>query len=99
MKVIWYVEMGPKCGDDVVVHVGEVEIVVGRVNVFGDSWDVWSWSGAVGEVIEVVEDGVVESLGEDGHVEIEGSEIVEVWIEVYPSAMAMQKELELVVLM
>ena len=51
------------------------------------------------EVIEVVEDGVVESLGEDGHVEIEGSEIVEVWIEVYPSAMAMQKELELVVLM
>ena len=49
MKVIWYVEMGPKCGDDVVVHVGEVEIVVGRVKVFGDSWDVWSWSGAVGD--------------------------------------------------
>ena len=89
MKVIWYVEMGPKCGDDVVVHVGEVEIVVGRVKVFGDSWDVWSWSGAVGEVIEVVEDGVVENLVEGDRVEVEEIVIFEVWIEVWIEACPM----------
>lgn len=39
-KEFWYVGKGPACGADVVVHVSEIEIVCGRVKVFGDSWDV-----------------------------------------------------------
>lgn len=63
---------------------------------FGDFLDVWSWSGVVGEVIEVVEGDVVEDHDEDGDVEVDGSAIGENWIEAYPMAVAMQKEHELV---
>ena len=89
MEEIECVEESPGCDDGVVVHVGEVGIVVGTVKVFGDPSPVKSKIGVVEEVIEVVEDGVVENLVEGDRVEVEEIVIFEVWIEVWIEACPM----------
>ena len=89
MEEIECVEENPEDDDGVVVHVGEVGIVGGMVKVFGDLCPVQSWIDVVGEVIEVVEDGVVENFVEGVRVEVEEIVIFEVWIEVWIAACPM----------